>query len=196
MSGLDKIIEHIESSATETAATILKNAKAEAEKIRTEGKAAADTRVAAISHQGEIDGNAAIKRLQSEADLAEKRYILNSKQESINDAFAGALDRILRHYSQEEYFSLILRMIKKYASAQEGVIKFSGADLKRMPAGFEQQINQAAGKGHLSVSDEAVDISGGFILDYGVTLENCSFDSLFADLREELQDKVGQVLFG
>jgi V/A-type H+-transporting ATPase subunit E len=43
--------------------------------------------------------------------------------------------------------------------------------------------------------NETQEMSGGFILLYGDIEENCSFDALFLQAKEELQDKVRDYLF-
>ena len=55
----------------------------------------------------------------------------------------------------------------------------------------------AAGKGGaLSLSRDAKEMSGGFILVYGGIEENCTIRALFDAERDELSDKVHGLLFG
>ena len=194
MSGLDKIIEHIESSANENAAAILEAGREEAAKTLARIKAEADEKAAVLSKQSAADVTLAHKRIQSEAEMTEKRFILNAKTEAVSNVLLSAREK-LENMEDGEYFETILKMVKKYASDKEGVIKFSEADLKRIPAGFEASVNSVLKSGKLTLSKEAAKIDGGFILDYGDIEENCSFDALFEGLRESLQDKIGQILF-
>mgnify|MGYP002623129425 CR=1 FL=1 len=195
MSGLDNIINHIETSATTTASEMLEKAKADAEAIIASGKAKADENAAAIDKQGAADAQAARKRIESRADQSLKRYILQAKQWEIDRTIAAALDKI-QAMPDAAYFETILKMVDKYAPDHDGVIRFSGEDLERMPKGFEARINETlAGRAKLTLSKEAVNINGGFVLEYGDIEENCSLDALAESSKEELQDKISQILF-
>ncbi len=195
MSGLENIIKHIESTATKTATDMLEKAKADAESIIASGKANAEENAAAITRQGEADANGARKRIQSRADQNLKRYLLQAKQWEIDRTIAAALDKI-QAMPDAAYFETILKMVDKYAPAKDGKIRFSEEDLARMPKGFEARINERLdGRAKLTLSDEAVRINGGFVLDYGDIEENCSLDVLAESSKEELQDKISQILF-
>ena len=196
MSGLDKILGHIEQSATETANKMIESAKAEAERIVAEGKASAQAKEAAINKQCEIDVAGASKKVESAADMTKKRIILQSKQQEIDSVLDAALEE-LKNLDSREYFNIILKMVAKYALAREGEIEFSDADLKRLPAGFEAKVNAEAAKagGSLKIAKESAKIDGGFILVYGDVEENCSFEALISASKEDLQDKIGQILF-
>ena len=86
---------------------------------------------------------------------------------------------------------MIKKMLEKYASGKKGLLYFSGTDLKRLPA----DMNSIAAGYNLEISKEPADIDGGFILSYGDIEENCSFDVLIESSKEELQDKIGQILW-
>ena len=196
MSGLDKIINHIEASATESANKMIEEANAEAESIVAVGKKEAEGRAAAIRKQSESDVQAAAQRNISAAEMTEKRLVLQAKQDTIDSVLVEAKES-LRALSDEEYFNIILKMVKKYAQNKEGVIRFSAKDLGRLPGGFADAINGALdGDASLTIGDGAAKIDGGFILEYGEIEENCSFDALVDASREDLQDKIGAILFG
>lgn len=190
MSGLDKILEHITDEAQKEAEKILNSARTEADKILSSGKAETDALTAAIVKQSEADVASSVQRIKSAAQLKEKRILLQAKQDKIEEVFKGAVD-YLTHLDEDAYFEIICRMISRYASGEKGEILFNASDLQRLPAAVKEE---AASHG-LTVSDKKADISGGFILSYGDIEENCSFEVLIETSREELQDKVGQLLF-
>lgn len=190
MSGLDQILEHINNEATETASRIKETAREEAARILDSHKEEARRLENQINSQAEKDVSAATKRIQSAADLREKRMILEAKQKEIDNTISEALSR-LRGLGDKEYFELIGRMIKRYSTGEKGVIRMSEGDLKRVPQGFEETLKEYS----LELSDEAVNINGGFMLVYGDIQENCSFEALIDASRELLQDKIGQILF-
>ena len=195
MSGLDKILEHINTEAKDAADELIAGAKAQAAQLLENAKAEAKAREAAIVKQSELDQIAAEKRIKSAADLKEKRMVLEAKQKEIEDVLTAAKDH-LTGLDDAAYFETVAKMIKKYAQPQDGVIKFSAKDLGRLPAGFDQKIAETlGGKGSLKIAQESADICGGFILVYGDIEENCSFDALIEASKEDLQDKIGQKLF-
>ena len=190
MSGLEKILEHIKSEATSTADEMLRVAKAEAEKIVDTEKKEAAFRADQIKRQSELDVTATRNRIQSAGDLKEKRMILEAKQKEIDDVFTATMD-YLSNLDDAGYFAIIDKMIPRYADGIEGTIRFNARDLARVPESTKKVIKENL----LSISDQPAQIDGGFILVYKDIEENCSFDSLISASREDLQDKIGQILF-
>lgn len=190
MSGLDKILDHITQEAREEADAILSAAREEADAFLTSGKADADQIAAAIAKQSDLDVAAAVKRIQSASELREKRILLQTKQDKIEEVFAEALQQ-LQQLPDDEYFAAIRKMIDRYAGGQSGEIRFNSRDLARLP----RDLASKAAEYHLTIGTEPVDIAGGFILSYGDIEENCSFDVLISASREELQDRIGDLLF-
>lgn len=195
MTGLEKIIGIIKAESDAAVAEIEKDYKAKADAIRSEILAEADKEVARINANAAAAAGEAKGRADSAASLEEKRAILAAKQEIIADTVSAAKDKILG-FDTDKYFDSILKLIKKNARGEEGEIAFNKKDLGRMPEGFEKKIDSALPSGgKLKVSKEACDIDGGFILNYGGAIENCSITALFEASAEELQDLVRGILF-
>ena len=195
MSGLEKILNHIETSAATTAQKIIDDANAEAAKILASGKEATLEKESVIKKQAEADAIAARKRVESSSQMHEKKLLLQAKQYEVESVLNEAVE-ILNGQDDATYFDIIYRMIAKYAQPLDGVIRFSKRDLDRLPSDFTARAVQAAGGNvKLTVSDEPCKIDGGFILDYGYISENCSFDAIIEESKDKLQDKVGQILF-
>ncbi len=195
MSGLEKILEHIDTDATKTANELITDAKAEAERILNTAKEDAKRQEKAIDDQGNTAAQTAQKRIESAAEQKEKRMVLEAKQAEIDKVITAALDKV-HGLGDKEYFETILKMVAKYAhSDKAGKILFSQKDLSRLPAGFDAEIKKAANGAALELSNEAANIDGGFVLSYGDIEENCSFEALIEASRENLQDKIGQILF-
>ncbi len=190
MSGLEKIIEQINKEATDTANETISLANAEAEKILKKAQEDAEAKREEILAQSKLDVSAAAKQVQSLAAQTEKKKLLVAKQEIIDGIIDSTLE-YLKNMDAPEYFAIIDKMIEKYAGQDAGMIQFNEKDLARVP---DSTIALAKQK-NLTLSDNPVDISGGFVLAYENIDENCSFDGLFLALRETLQDKIGQILF-
>lgn len=190
MSGLEKIIEQINKEATDTANETINFANIEAEKILKKAEGEAKAKREEILAQSKLDVSATAKQIQSLAAQNEKKKLLIAKQEIIDGILEDTL-KYLENMDESEYFAIIEKMIVKYAGEDAGDILFNAKDLARIPDSIKNLIKQK----NLTLSDNTVDISGGFILSYGKIDENCSFDGLFLALREPLQDKIGQILF-
>ena len=193
MSGIDKIIQQIETDtsqycdsvtgqAQKKADAIISTANKEAEQIAATGREKTAARVADIKKRGD-----------SAAELEEKRVMLYTKQQIISTMLCDGL-QAAKDLPEAEYFSLIINMVAKYSLPEDGVIFFGEKDNRRLPAGFTDELNQAA-KGGITLSPDFAPIDAGFILKYGGIEQNCSFDAIFAGEAENLSDKAGRLLF-
>ncbi len=197
MAGLDKIIDHIKNDADRSANEIIDGAKSEADRIISAAKAEAKKQCDYLEAQSKSAVADTIKRGDSAAELKEKRMILEAKQEIIDQVISDALVH-LEGLPEGEYFDAILKMVGKYSLAKEGEIVFSQKDKNRLPSGFEAKIKDALnGKpgAQLTISNNTRNIKSGFVLVYGDIEENCSFEAIFTELHDTLQDKVGAMLF-
>ena len=197
MTGLDKIIKHIEDDASAAAEELILQAKKKAEQIKqdaiTEGKKLEKE----IMEQSDLETVSFLERGKSAADLQKKKRILTEKQNCISGIIEKAHEYLLQ-MPTEEYFSTILKMLPKYARNMDGEIRFSARDLERIPVDFDQNVTSVLnGKesASLKVSKDAAKIKGGFILIYNDVEENCSFEALLENQKDHLQDKIGLMLF-
>ena len=193
MSGIDKIISQIEDDtravcddmtkkAEQKAAVIIADAEKRVEEIRAKAEEQAALKVADIKKRGE-----------SAAELEERRILLKTKQGVISDMLEIAIGQV-KSLPDDEYFELLLRMVKKYSQPGDGTICFGKKDLSRMPSGYMAKVNENCA-GSLTLCGEPAAIDAGFKLIYGGIEENCSFDAIFASEDEALKDKAGKLLF-
>lgn len=197
MTGLEKILKHIEEDAVSSADKVLAEANRKVDEIMAEAQAEGEKKCAEIAERSKLEVQSCLSRAESAAKLQEKKLILKVKQEIIGDIINKAKESFIQ-LPDKEYFDIILKMVQKYALTQAGQILFSPADIKRLPADFAQTLDESL-KGingaALTLSDDTRNVDGGFVLVYGEVEINCSFDALFASAREILQDKVCEVLF-
>lgn len=197
MTGLDKILKHIEEDAGTAAAKVIFKAKQEAEEIVASAKAEGDKKCKEINARSDQEVKSCLSRAQSAAVLQEKKSILKAKQDIINGIIEKAQNELL-NLPTDQYFENILKMVKKHALPEAGTILFSNKDRERLPAQFETSLKKMLDSipgAFLEVSKETRKIDGGFILIYGEIEENCSFDALFSTAKDVLQDKVCALLF-
>ena len=193
MTGLEKIIEQIradsdeicnktKSEAEASAAQIIAQAQAEAEKVRETERERTAQQCANIA-----------ERAESGAELERRRARLSAKQELIAEMLANAKKAILE-LDDEEYFSVLYKMLKKFSSDEQGEIAFNARDLKRLPRDFVDKAKKELALS-LELSKTPVDIDGGFLLLYGGIEENCSFSAIFSGESERLSDLASKILF-
>lgn len=196
MSGLDKIKSQILDEANHSAEAKITEANKEAERIVRQAEEEAAAEVQKLSSKSREAVEVYAERMKSTEDMRRKQAILQAKQEVIAQVLQKAYDKICTQ-GDAAYFEMIGKMLEKYVQPGEGTIFFNAKDLKRMPKGFEAEIEKAAREkgGTLRVSPEAMDMDGGFVLVYGGIEENCTIRAMFDAKRDELSDKVHEVLF-
>lgn len=197
MTGLEKILKHIEDDAKAAANAVKTQADMDAAQIIAAAEAEKESKCAQIVQKSKSEVSAFLNRAESAALLQEKKLILNTKQQIIADVIEKAKVS-LSGLSDEEYFEIIIQMVKKHALSRQGEILFSKSDKKRVPDKFNATLKKTLAEKEdalLTVSEQTCDIDGGFVLIYGDVEENCSFDALFLAARESLQDKVNALLF-
>lgn len=193
MTGLEKILAHIQSDtdytcdhikkcADEKCADIINSANNKAHKIKTEGA------LKAKKVKEDI-----LSRAESAAKLKKSSVLLSAKQEIIASSLEGTL-KYLCELPPDEYFTLIYKMIVKYSEPYDGEIFFSSDDMQRMPENFCENILKTS-NGRLTVSNTPVNIVGGFILKYSTVEINCAFESIFLSLRERFIDAISELFF-
>lgn len=198
MTGLEKLVKHIEDEALSSSSAIIAEAKKKADEIIKQAKTEGEAKSAEIIKQSQLNVKAALNRADSAALLQERRLLLDAKQQIIDNILVEAKEKLLK-LPNSEYFDVIISMIKKYALNQTGKIAFLLSDKNRLPNNFEDRIKVALsekGGAMLLIADRASNIDGGFVLIYGDVEENCSLDALFFAAKESLQDKVSNLLFG
>lgn len=197
MTGLEKIVKQIEDDATVAANAVIADAKAKAEEILNSAKIEAEKKYTDIIEKSNEDLKSNLNRSESAANLQEKKLILNAKLDIISNIINKAKDTLV-NLPDNDYFNVIVNIIKKYALDQNGQIVFSAIDKKRLPGDFEEKVLKALSEksgANLTVSEKTCNIDGGIILVYGDVEVNCSFEALFSAAKETLQDKVCEVLF-
>ena len=132
-------------------------------------------------------------RAHSAAEQKRKTALLQTKQEIIAEVIGKAYET-LKNEDTKSYFLTMEKLLNTYVLAESGEIYFSEADLARMPADFEQKI-KAAAEAKLVLKKEPKAIPDGFVLVYGGVEENCTLKALFDVKKDQLQDKVNEILF-
>ncbi len=196
MSGLDKIISQIKEEADASAAEILGAANSKADTIRRQAEEDCNELSERAKTQNEAAREDILEKSRSSAQMQQRRELLNTKQQLIDEIIDEAHSTLLA-LPDQEYFDSLLKLIARHAQPQSGEINLNAGDLGRLPADFAARASDTAKEkgGDLTLSDKPCQIDGGFLLIYGDIEENCSFDALFSSEKENLQDTLHTFLF-
>lgn len=196
MTGLEKMKSQILEDAKALADGRVADARSRAQEILEDAKAEAEKNAVSITQKSEAKVANYRERVASSADLQRRTKILAAKQKIISEVLDQAYER-LRTMEEEPYFDMLLKILAKHVLPQEGVIYFSPADLKRMPSDFGSRVEKTAEEkgGSLTVSKEGRNIENGFVLAYGGIEENCVLKAMFDARRDELADKIHEIMF-
>ena len=196
MAGVDNIVKEILQEAQSKADALVNEAKANAEEILKEAAAADEKMAQDCEQEARRTVSDLAERAKSQSSLQKRQSLLQAKQDIIDEVIQKAYDK-LSTQDGNAYFAMAEKLIQKAVRPGKGEICFNEADLKRIPADFEERIRKiAAGCGsELSISEVPAKIRSGFILSYGGIEENCSLDAIFSEKRESLRDLVNATLW-
>lgn len=191
MAGLDNILKEIKSDSENQAKKILDDAVAQESRILSEATEKGEKIASDIIKEAEKKAEIIVSRGEAAAELSSKRAVLKKKQELIREYINAAKER-LESLEGEEYFKALKCIIEKNASAAGGEVVLSKADKAAVSSGFEAFLKE---KGLKLSENELSGGSKGCIIDYGSIEENCTFETIFAVMAEELSDKTMKLLF-
>ena len=180
---------------------ILDQYKAEAKKIEDEAQKkasieidkankTADAKCEEIISEAKKEAERKLEAAHSSARQICSKEILKIKNQAISDVLEKAKSDIL-NADLGKYEDFLISLLKKYHEGKSGEIVLSMADgNKDMP-----KLKKEAEALGLDISKEKSDISGGFIIKYGNTEQNCSVDAIFKEKKDELVDYINSNLF-
>lgn len=197
MSGLDEILNIIETQQKQDEHRIIQSAETRVGEIQAEADEKAKKAYEEYMKKAEAQHERDFENACSSADAAAKRKILAAKVEMIDTVIENVVGK-LKALPDDRYFGLMEKLVGVHVRQGDGVVFFGENDLKRMPADFEQKISGLAAKtgGTIRISSEAADISDGFILRYGLVSENCGFNAIIEAEKDEVRDTAARALFG
>lgn len=197
MSGLDEILNNITGQQKLTEDSIIRTASAKAEKIIAEGKEKAEAAYNEHIARDKEKYDMAFGNACNAAQAAAKRKLLACRVECIQKAIDRVLEK-LRGLPDDEYFDVLLRLADRNLRSGDGVMMLNKKDLERMTYDFEEKLSELAEKkgGKITISKEPVPIDSGFMLQYGLITENCSFDAIIEAEKDGIRDTAAKELFG
>lgn len=197
MSGLDEILNIIKSQQKENEDRIIKSAENKANEIKSEADQKAEKAYSDYMIKAKADQEREYENSCSSIDASMKRKILKCKVEMIDSVIENTVNK-LKNLPANEYFKILEKLIIKHLRSGEGVLYLCKNDLNRIPDDFVKKISIIAEKNGSSIklSDVPADISDGFVLQYGLVSENCSFRAIIESEKDSVRDTAAKILFG
>lgn len=196
MTGLDTILHAIDEETCETCETIRQEYRQKAREVEQEAKSQEETLRRESEQRKARLQEEAKARADSAAGLARRRAMLTQKQTIIQQMIDKAQDTLCQ-LPDDDYFSVLYRLIHRYAQPGDGVLVLGPKDMTRLPKDFMQQVKAALPGGASLTLQPQPDLQAqdGFFLLYQGIEENCTFRALFRAQHDVLQDTVQQMLF-
>ncbi|MCI8386604.1 MAG: hypothetical protein HFE95_09230 [Acutalibacter sp.] len=194
MTGLESIINQIAGDGQKEASEILAEARTKAGEIAEDAKARGAEKVRAVLKDGERRAQDIRDRAQSAAELEQRNQMLVFKQELIREA-VDAAKTSLENAPDEEYFSTLLTLYKRFAQEGRGEMYLNKKDIDRLPDDFLARMRKAVPEAEVTISPKPQKIESGFLLVYGGVDINCTFRAIFEDASDQLRDAAGKLLF-
>lgn len=221
MNGLKNMTDRILSDAREEAAAILKRAQDECGEIAARYEAQADEIRERLSLEAEAKGADMIARAKSSAAMQKRNLLLRQQGDLIDGVFTDAEAWVLS-LTSDKYADvlggLLASALHELYTTQAQNQALYGEEEEDSEAPCEVLLNKKdrdsigdaviatarkklIGKlpesqlEKLILSKDTVRIKGGVILRRGDVELNSSFETVFAQLRRELEGEIAQVLF-
>lgn len=198
MAGVENIKGKILQDAELKANEILDKARLQAKEIIEKANQKAESREKEISQKSVYDINEKRRIINSNVELEMRKDVLSAKQQSIEEVFDKALER-MNNLDKSKYEKVIYDMLMDSVESGEEEIVMSESRKSKLSSDFISKVNKAlekvGKKGNIKLSDETRNISGGFILkSQGVEINN-SFESVIRLYRDEIEPKVAEIFF-
>ncbi|MEN6313596.1 MAG: V-type ATP synthase subunit E family protein [Clostridiaceae bacterium] len=198
MTGTEKIKNKILEDAKARAVQIEEQARTESNIIMESALKKVGLQKEELMKKAESESAEAYKRMMSVAGLEGRKEILRTKQDLVDAAFKRAMEKVAG-LPDPEYQKLLEDMVVRIVEKDGGEILLTEKDHQRIDSQFLTNINKrlkSAGiHGSLTLSEDKIQASGGFILRRGEMELNSTFEILFTMLRTELENDVVKILF-
>ncbi len=178
--GLEEIISEIEEGSRKRVQEILDLAKKEADELKKDAKKKAEQILNAAEAKGREESKKEKTRKIAQARVEARKLKLGNKQQIIDQAFRNFYE----YLNGEGFDAAILHLMKDLPG--EGVLSFSERDVDRIKEVIK-------GKYEFTPSDKVKD---GFVLKSGNIEYDCTFATLIENIRERLEGRVVDILFG
>ena len=190
---IDNITAKILSDATEHATKAISEATSKAESIVSQARENVIAIKKQMAEQGAMDAIITKHRKQSLAELEARKIRLAAKQKAVSTAMEAALD-YLANMEQEEYVAFLARQIVATA-AKKGQLLLNSMDKESIGVKLVKTVNALIKNGDFYLSDQTINVKGGFILRYGAVEINSTLETMLNSIKESVTPDIVAILF-
>lgn len=222
VTGLEKITGKILSEAQADAAHTIAEAQAKCDAVRAEYARRADALVEQQREDARREGERLTARAKSGVAMDKRNILLAARADMIDETYAAAYAE-LKSLPEEDYLALLVRLLTDALvtcreERKQNLALYGDEEVTAEPEQYEVILNPrdrdtygekllagvrraVVGKVETGVLDKLIlssdtaHIDGGLILKYGDVETNCSFEVVFADVRERTEAEVSRMLF-
>ncbi|MFW9769283.1 MAG: V-type ATP synthase subunit E [Candidatus Thorarchaeota archaeon] len=202
MSGLDSIIEMINTKTTEKEKEILDEAERHKEQKLNEAEKRAKEIADSITAKAEAETKAEIGRYEASAKLKSKYKMLEAKEELIDEILTSAQKNLEDMVGKKAYSKTLESLAIDAASSLEEtdleIVLPKGHASHITVKTVEDAVSKNIGKKvNISVAKDAVRATGGVIVrnkDNTRWVDN-TFEARFERLESAIRDKISEILF-
>lgn len=197
MTGIDGILDIIDSQQKKNENNIILLAENRARAIEADGDAKAEKAYNDYMKKALEKAENDYKNACNSVDAENRRKILQCRVGLIEETVRKILER-LSGLPDGEYSEMLLRLAGRKIHKGDGIIYFGNKDLARLPADFQEKLSLLAKGvgGTVRISSTPADIENGFILEYGLISENCTFDAILESEKDIVYDIISRELSG
>ena len=190
------ILNRIEQDARQTAAAMLRDAQARADAVHRAAEEKIEAERERTLEQARRDALDMDDRMQRMARLDGRKALLAAKRQVLDEAFAGALDK-LRAMPAPQARAFGLRLLLEAAHGDEQVV--ADEQSAWCDEAFIQEatdlLSKAGRPARLTLAAQSRALGGGFALLRGGMEINCSFPAVVASQRAEMEAEIAALLF-
>jgi V/A-type H+-transporting ATPase subunit E len=199
MNGVEAIRDRILREAEMEADRICREAEARAAKILEQKQEQAALETAELERSYRERSEDLKKRQAAVARLELRKQNLAVRQALLDAAFEACL-QMAQTMPAEAYSSILRDLLLLAVSKGTETVLFSARDSDRLPKDFIKGINQTLSEqgltGALQAGPPSEDFQAGFVLCSGGMEMNYSFEAMLRIVRDEIEPKAAEVLFG
>ncbi len=198
MNGIEKITARLIRDAQAEVDVIKAEADAQCAAIEAEYEAKAAEAYEKRIAKGKADCATRSERMAATADMEQRKALLAFKQEMVSEAFEKAAEAVAS-LPREKYIEFFASLAAEAAISGKEKLLFSENDKADTGAEIVSAANALlAAKGktaEMSLAEETVEVSGGFIMRSGNIEVNCTAETLVQLTRSSLSSQVAEILF-
>ena len=191
MNGIEAITDKIIDDAKESAKAAIDAAREQADQIISEAREVAERERQALLSRAQKEAETVLSRANSSADLQHRNAMLSARSELIDDAFIRAKQTLL---SDPKTYGEVLCLLLKKALRDvpaDAALQLILNETDR--AAFGKSLIESVHR--VTLSEQTVDMDGGFMLQYGDVTLNCSLTMLLEEVKTALEGEISRILF-